>query len=142
MIRFLSKFLVLLFAVTSHARPLTELEVQVIKTQVCRNNDDSILRSLSITDLAPQPQCKYEFIYCRTGHSRTLNRVSGDHILVADCNIKGALRQAIDNLWNSRQCGGILSDKCIKPADCYGVDRNRFESSLGSYTMPDEANRF
>ncbi len=137
--------LLMLVGVTVNARPLTELEIQVIKTQVCTNNDLSILRSLDINDTTtqpqpqpqPEPQCKYDFVYCRTADPKTLNRIYGPRIYVNSCNIKGALRTAIDSLWG--QCGGILSDRCIKPADCYGIDRSGYESSLGSYTFPDEA---
>ncbi len=128
-----------LLSANVNARPLTELEVQVVKTQVCRNNDDTILRSLDISDMPSQPTCKYDTVYCRTGDSKTLRRVSGERVYIRDCNIKGALKEAVDRLWN--QCGGVLSTRCIKPADCYGVDRNGYESSIGSYTMPDEVGR-
>ncbi len=137
----------MMISLSANTRPLSKIEITAIKQQSCQQGNDSILQSLDVNDgdstPAPAPSCQYTAVFCKT-LDKKLNRFEGPMIQVpASCDHKKALYIAIESLWNTRTCGGILSDRCVKPATCVGVDSSGYPTELGrNYQFPSDADRF
>ncbi len=128
-----------LLASLSEARQLSKIEIIGITTELCQNKNEKVLLDLEIADggMTPStpsepvpPPCEFTEVFCRTAN-KNFRRIDGFRVPVRNCQIKATIVQALDVVW--QKCGGINTDRCVKPAECYGIDSSGYEKLLGKY---------